>query len=161
MVVFTLSLQVIIVHKLISKFSISEGRSFVAIVTVRRNHNERIVLLGSLQSSRRLHQHFYLLNSVSCYSLFVRFGCLIELDPHNWDNNKKGQFRRSRQSFASERHVPRLVKWRKRLAPANLGSRQIRKRCWSDTSVRSCQTCLMLKSQESLKEKKNTQTQKL
>lgn len=45
----------------------------VAIVTVRLNHNERIVLSGSLESARRLRRHFYLPNSVSCHSLFVRF----------------------------------------------------------------------------------------
>ena len=53
---------------------------------------------------------------------------------------------------------------KKRLTPANLGSRHIRKGDLTrlrDVGRMSCQTCLMLKSQESFKEEKKTQPQKL
>lgn len=47
----TLSLGVIIVHKLISKCLISEGRPVVVIATARLNHNERNVMFGFVHSA--------------------------------------------------------------------------------------------------------------
>lgn len=47
----TLSLRVIIVHKVISKCLISEGRPVVVIATARLNHNERNVMFGFVHTA--------------------------------------------------------------------------------------------------------------
>lgn len=94
-VCLTSNLQVIIVHKLISKFSIRKGRPFVVIATVRLNHNERTVMSVS---SRKAHTqlspafvvasfcfHFFSL----CTNLVIFFVVLLREDSYNWSNQKE------------------------------------------------------------------------